>query len=232
MSGNSAIILGVGPGLGAALVRRFRKHGLSVAAVARNRDKLEQLFADDDGVTAIGADATDDKAVAEAVAQAEKDIGPIEVAVANGAAFKIVKLLDTSAEDFENMWRQGCLAAFHLARHAGKAMAGRGKGSLLFTGSTNQMRAGPGFAAMAVAKSGLRALTHAAARELGPMGIHVAHVMVDGPIDSERTRASNSDHNKLIDPAGIAEAFHFLHTQPRAAWSNELDLRTFSEWQT
>ena len=109
-------------------------------------------------------------------------------------------------------------------------MAARGQGTLLFTGSAAQMRAGPGFGAMAVAKTGLRALSQALARELGPKGVHVGHVVIDGPINSARTRAANTNHNRLIDPDGIAAVFHALHLQPRLAWSNEIDVRTFSDW--
>ncbi|HEY8580577.1 MAG TPA: SDR family NAD(P)-dependent oxidoreductase [Beijerinckiaceae bacterium] len=230
MSGGSAIIQGVGPGLGAALVRRFRAEGLRVAAVARDRAKLEALFGDDAGVTCYGADATNGEAVGEIVAQTERDLGPLAVAVANSAAWKVAPFLDLSEADLEAVWRQGVLPAFHLAQHAARAMAPRGAGTLLFTGSAAQMRAPAGFAALGVAKSGLRALAQALAREMGPRGLHVAHVVIDGPIDSPRTRAAYTNHDKLIDPAGIAEVYALLHRQPRAAWTNEIDVRTFSEY--
>ncbi|MGE3247569.1 MAG: SDR family NAD(P)-dependent oxidoreductase [Beijerinckiaceae bacterium] len=230
MTTGAAIVFGAGAGLGAATVRRFRAGGLKTVAVSRNEAKLRGVFAGEPDVLCIAADATDSRAVADAIDQAEAEAGPLCAAIANSAAWKIAPLLEHSPEDFEAVWKQGSLAAFNILHHAGNRMAARGSGSILFTGSAAQMRAGSGFGPMAVAKLGLRALVQAGARELGPKGIHVGHVVVDGPIDSDRTRASNSDHSKLIDPAGIAEAFWFLHNQPRNAWTNELDIRTGSEW--
>ncbi len=229
MTTRTALVTGAGPGLGASLVRRFRKSGLHVAAFARNADRLKDTFGDDSGITCIAGDVTDAAAVAAAVEQIEK-IGPLDIAIANSAAWKIAPVLDFTAEDFEAVWRAGCLSAFNVARAAGKAMAERGQGTLLFTGSAAQMRAASGFGAMAVAKNGLRALTQTLARELGPKGVHIGHVVIDGPIDSARTRAANANHDRLIDPEGIAEVFHGLYVQPRNAWANEIDVRTFSEW--
>ncbi len=230
MAAASALITGAGPGLGASLVRRFRAEGLHVVAVARNGDRLAGIFAGDERVTCIAADALDADALTAIVARIERDIGPLELAIANSAAWKISNLLDLTAGDFETVWRAGCLSAFNVARAAGNVMVARGRGSIFFTGSAAQMRAAPGFGAMSVAKSGLRVLSQALARELGPKGIHVGHVVIDGPIDSPRTRAANSGHERLIDPDGIAEAFASLYRQPRNAWSNEIDVRTFSEW--
>jgi NAD(P)-dependent dehydrogenase (short-subunit alcohol dehydrogenase family) len=229
MTVKTALVTGAGPGLGASLVRRFRKAGLHVAAFARNADRLKETFADDSGVTCIPGDVTDGASVAAAVEQIEK-IGPLDVAIANSAAWKISNLLDLEPTEFETVWRAGCLSAFNVARAAGKAMSARGHGTLLFTGSAAQMRAASGFGAMAVAKGGLRVLSQALARELGPKGIHVGHVVIDGPIDSARTRAANTNHDRLIDPDGIAEVFHALYVQPRNAWTNEIDVRTFCEW--
>ncbi|MDF2119870.1 SDR family NAD(P)-dependent oxidoreductase [Roseiarcaceae bacterium H3SJ34-1] len=227
---STAFILGVGPGLGASLVRAFRADGLKVVAAARSVDKLRTLFASDPDVVCYSVDALDGAAVAAAVGKAEREIGPLELAIANPAAWKIAPVIDITEADFTSVWKAGCMPAFHLTQAAAKAMLPRGRGTILYTGSAAQMRAGVGFGAMAVAKSGLRAFSQAAARELGPKGLHVAHVVIDGPIDSERTRASNADHDRLIDPAGIAEAYRYLHNQKRSAWTNELDVRTFSEW--
>ena len=117
------------------------------------------------------------------------------------------------------------LSAFNLAQNAARVMLPRGRGTIAFTGSAAQMRAPSGFAAMAVAKSGLRAFAQSIARELGPKGIHVGHVIVDGAIDSERTRASIPDDDRRIDPDAIADAFHALYMQPRNGWTNEIDIR-------
>ncbi len=229
-SNGAALVLGVGPGLGAALVRRFRAAGYGVAAASRHGDKLAELFADDAGVRTYECDATDGAAVGALVEQVERALGPLDVAIANSAGWKVESFLDLPAADFAEIWRQGCLGAFHLGQEAARRMVQRGSGTILFTGSAAQMRAGVGFAALTVAKSGLRALTQAMGRELGPKGIHVAHMVLDGPIDSERTRARGGDPGRLLDPAGLAEAYYFVHTQKRAAWTNEIDLRTSVDW--
>ncbi|MBM3607726.1 MAG: SDR family oxidoreductase [Alphaproteobacteria bacterium] len=225
-----AMICGAGPGLGAALVRRFRAGGYRVAALARNEANLRERFADDAGIDCFAADATDATSLAQAFARAHAAGGAPAVAVANSAAWKLSPFVETSAQDFEHVWRASCLSAFNVAQEAAKLMLPAGKGAIIFTGSTAQMRAGSNFAAMAAAKSALRALSQSIARELGPKGIHVAHVAIDGPIDSARTRAANASHERLIDPAGIADVYFALAHQPRAAWSNEIDVRTFSEW--
>jgi NAD(P)-dependent dehydrogenase (short-subunit alcohol dehydrogenase family) len=229
-SNGTVLVLGVGPGLGAALVRRFRAAGYGVAAASRRRDQLAALFGDDDGVRTYRCDATDGAAVAALVEQVERELGPLEVAIANSAGWKVESFLDLAAADFTEIWRQGCLGAFHLGQQAARRMVPRGRGTILFTGSAAQMRAGVGFVALGVAKSGLRALTQAMGRELAGKGIHVAHMVLDGPIDSERTRARYADAGRLLDPAGLAEAYYFVHTQTRAAWTNEIDLRTSADW--
>jgi len=230
MTTGSVIVFGAGAGLGAAIVRRFRAAGHPCVAVARDQARLDAVFADMPDVLRLSADASDSAAVAAAMTSAEERAGPLAAAIANGAAWKIAKVAETDPADFEAVWRQTTLAACNVLHHAGKRMAERGAGSILFTGSAAQMRAAAGFGLMAAAKSGLHALVRAGARELGPLGVHVGHVIVDGPIDSDRTRAANADHDRLIDPAGIAEAFYFLHAQPRAAWTNEMDVRAFAEW--
>jgi NAD(P)-dependent dehydrogenase (short-subunit alcohol dehydrogenase family) len=230
MSEGTVLVLGVGPGLGAALVRRFRAAGYSVAAAARQQEKLVGMFGDDAGVRTYRCDATDGAAVTALVETVEREMGPLEVAIANSAGWKVEGFLDLSAGDFTEIWRQGCLGAFHLGQAAARSMVTRGRGTIIFTGSAAQMRAGVGFAALAVAKSGLRALTQAMGRELAARGIHVAHMVLDGPIDSERTRQRYADAGRLLDPQGLAEAYYFVHRQPRAAWSNEIDLRTSADW--
>jgi NAD(P)-dependent dehydrogenase (short-subunit alcohol dehydrogenase family) len=230
MSEGTVLVLGVGPGLGAALVRRFRAAGHPVAAASRNPDKLAGIFGDDAGVRTYRCDATDGAAVTALVETVEREMGPLEVAIANSAGWKVEGFLDLAAGDFTEIWRQGCLGAFHLGQAAARSMAPRGRGTIMFTGSAAQMRAGVGFAALAVAKSGLRVLTQAMGRELAPKGIHVAHMVLDGPIDSERTRSRYADAGRLLDPEGLAEAYYFVHSQPRAAWSNEIDLRTSADW--
>jgi NAD(P)-dependent dehydrogenase (short-subunit alcohol dehydrogenase family) len=228
-SNGTALVLGVGPGLGAALVRRFRAAGYGVAAASRQADKLAALVGEDAGVRSYACDATDGAAVAALVEQVERELGPLTVAIANSAGWKVESILALAAADFTEVWRQGCLGAFHLGQAAARRMVERGHGTILFTGSAAQLRAPANFAALGVAKSGLRALALAMAHELGSKGIHVAHMVIDGPIDSERTRG-RADRDRLIDPAGLAEAYYFVHSQTRAAWTNEIDLRTSADW--
>lgn len=226
----TVIVFGAGAGLGAALIHRFRSAGFSCVAVSRNENKLRDLFSGSPEVRCIAADASDSKAVETAIGTAEKEVGPLQAAIANSAAWKIGRINESSPADFHAVWMQTAFAAYNVLHHAAKPMAERKRGSILFTGSAAQMRAAGGFGLMAAAKNSLRSIVQAGARELGPQGLHIGHVIVDGPIDSERTRASNADHSKLIDPSGIAEAFYFMHSQPRSAWTNEMDIRTGTEW--
>ena len=245
----SAIILGAGPGLGAALARRFAEDGLAIAVGARDGGRVTALAAKitASGGHAVGAgvDATDEAAVSEFVARTERDLGPIEVAIHNpGASAPNAPLedavfargiknsvLDLTAADLEGAWRTICLGGMFLGREAAKLMVARGHGTIIFTGATASVRGSALFARTAVAKAGLRALGQSMARELGPRGVHVAHVVIDGQILAPRYRelAASRAPDALLDPAEIAEACLQLHQQPRSAWSHEIDLRPWVE---
>jgi NAD(P)-dependent dehydrogenase (short-subunit alcohol dehydrogenase family) len=216
-----AVIVGVGPGLGAALVRCFASAGLQVAAAARNAERTAALLSGT-GARAYACDATDEVAVEALFARVVEELGPPSLVVHNPSHFVMQPVLDLAAEEFVQAWRVGCLGAFLVGRAAARAMVAQGRGTILFTGSTPSIKAGAEFAAFAAAKFGVRALAQSMARELGPKGIHVAHVVVDGPIDSP-------DNAELkiarLQPADIAEAFLALQRQPRSAWTHELDLR-------
>jgi NAD(P)-dependent dehydrogenase (short-subunit alcohol dehydrogenase family) len=215
-----ALIGGAGEGLGAALGRRFAAGGME--AVLSSRTQGEK------------ADLRDEAQVVELFDRVERR-GPIDVAVFNPGANYRASILDTPADMFEKVWRLGCYAGFLFGREAARRMVPRGKGTILFTGATASIRGSAQFAAFAAAKGGLRQVAQSMARELGPKGIHVAHVVVDGMIDNRRTRERMAERVKDVQADGmlatdaIAEVFWQLHVQPRSAWTFEADLRPWAE---
>ena len=234
MAHESAVIVGVGPGLGWSLVRRFARAGLRVAAAARNRATLDELLERHaaelpaGGVTAHACDATQPaevRALFEAAGEAPS------VVIYNAGTFEPAGILDITPEQFERCWRIGCLGGFLVGQEAARRMLPRGAGTIIFTGATAALRGSAGFATLAVPKFGLRALAQSMARELGPKGIHVAHVVIDGQIASERYRqlAAQRGPDALLAPDAIAETYYQLHRQPRSAWTLELDLRPWVE---
>lgn len=231
MSDASALIVGVGPGLGAALARRFAKGGLKVAVAARRAERLGALAAEIGG-KAYDCDAGDEAAVEALFARAASDLGPPAAVVYNAGAFQRGAVIETSAADFERAWRILCFGGFLVGRAAARAMLPAGQGTILFTGATASLRGGANFVNLAVGKFGQRALAQSLARELGPQGIHVAHVIIDGQIE-DATREGRGPGARgadaLLHPDAIAEAYWQLHVQPRSAWTQELDLRPWVE---
>ena len=244
----SAIVLGAGPGLGAALGRRFARAGYATVMASRDQARIEELAA---GVTdgrAVGwsVDATDEAAVAGLVERAERELGPVEVAVYNpsgrarGAALGedgifvrgiLNSVLDLTGEALEATWRATCLGGFFLGREVARRMVPRGRGTILYTGATGSMRGGARFALMAVGKFGARALAQSMAREFGPQGIHVAHIIVDGQIMAPRYTdlAAGREPDALLDPDALAETFYRIHAPHRSAWTFEADVRPWVE---
>lgn len=238
-SSRAALVIGAGDATGGAIARRFAREGFATCVVRRHADKLAPL------VEAIGAaggvahpfgvDARDEQAVVAMVDVIERDIGPIDVYVFNIGANVPASILDETARKFFKVWEMACLAGFLTAREVAKRMVLRGRGTMLFTGATASLRGSANFGAFAGAKHALRALAQSMARELGPKGIHVAHVIIDGAIDTEfiRTqfpeRYAKKDVDGILDPGHIAENYWFLHRQPRDAWTFELDLRPWIE---
>jgi NAD(P)-dependent dehydrogenase (short-subunit alcohol dehydrogenase family) len=220
-STETAVIVGVGPGLGLALVRCFSGAGMRVVAAARNAERASALLSGT-GARTYACEAADEVEVEALFARISDEVGAPALVVHNPSHFVMKPILDLTGEDFVQAWRVACLGGFLVGRAAARAMLKEGGGTILFTGSTPSVKAGAQFAAFAAAKFGVRALAQSMARELGPKGIHIAHVVVDGPIDS----AENAELKlpKLL-PADIAEAFLALHRQPRSAWTQELDLR-------
>ena len=236
---NVAFVAGVGEGLGGAIARRFARGGHPTVLVARNADRLARIAA---GIEAAGgrsiayvADLREESAVAKLFDDVEAEIGPIDVAVFNTGANYRASILDTPADMFEKVWRLGCYAGFLVGREAARHMVPRGQGSIIFTGATASLRGSAQFAAFAAAKGGVRQVAQAMARELGPRGIHVASVIIDGMIDSRRVRERFAERITQLPPDGmlkpddIAETYWQLHRQPRDAWTFELDLRPWAE---
>ena len=238
-SPQAALIVGAGDATGGAIARRFAREGYIACVTRRSADKLERLVQGirDAGGQAHGfaSDARDEAAVTALVAQIERDIAPIEVVVFNIGANVRFNVVDTTERVYRKVWEMGALAGFLVGREAARAMLPRGRGTILFTGATASLRGGAGFSAFAGAKHALRSLAQSLARELGPQGIHVAHVVIDGAIDTQfiaenfPQRYALKDRDGILNPEHIAEAYWQLHRQPRSAWTHEMDLRPWME---
>ena len=234
------LVIGAGDGLGGAIARAFAAEGhpIVVTRRARHLDQLEALARDiGPNAHAFGVDARSEEETVALFHRIEREIGPIEVVVFNIGANVRFGILETTTRVFTKVWEMACLAGFLAGREAARHMAPRGSGSILFTGATASMRGREGYAAFAAAKAGLRMLAQSMARELGPQGIHVAHIVCDGAIDGVFTR-SRTDmagveallaDDLILKPDDIAQSFVALHKQPRSAWSHEIDLRPWKE---
>ncbi len=234
-----AVIAGAGPGLGQALAKRFAQGGFETVIAARSKDKLEAMANDigDVGGTihVVPTDVTDPGAVAKLFEEADK-IGPLGVTVFNAGNMHSGPILEIDPKDFEEVWRVACYAGFLVGQQAGLRLAPSKQGTLLFTGATASMRGGPRFVTFASAKAGLRSVAQSFARSLGPEGVHVGHIVVDGVIDTVSIRGKMPDLAKKLDaddgfmkPDEIAEVYFALHEQPKSAWSFEIDIRPAGE---
>jgi short-subunit dehydrogenase len=234
-----ALVVGAGDSTGGAIARRFARGGFTVCATRRNLEKLQPLLEE---IRAAGgeahgfaSDARNEDEVAALFDDIEGRIGNIEVLVFNIGANVQSSIMEETARKYFKIWEMACFAGFLNGRKAARCMAPRGRGTILFTGATASLRGSANFAAFAGAKAALRALAQSMARELGPRGIHVAHVVVDGAIDTEFIRSNFperyalKDTDGIINPDHIAENYWMLHTQPRDAWTHELDVRPWLE---
>ncbi|MCE1117204.1 MULTISPECIES: SDR family oxidoreductase [Pseudomonas] len=233
------LVIGAGDATGGEIAKRFAREGYTACVTRRQAEKLQPLL---DEIRAaggqahgFGSDARKEEEVAELVETIERDIGPIEAFVFNIGANVPCSILDETPRKYFKIWEMACFAGFLTAQAVARRMAQRERGTILFTGATAGTRGAAGFAAFAGAKHGLRALAQSMARELGPRNIHVAHVVVDGAIDTAFIRDSFperyalKDQDGILDPAHIADSYWFLHAQPRDAWTFELDLRPWIE---
>jgi len=233
------LVVGAGDATGGAIARRFAREGYIACVNRRTVDKLEpllqQIRADGGQAHGFGCDARKEDEMVALVEGIEREIAPIEVAVFNIGANVRFPIAETTARVYFKVWEMACFAGFLTGREVAKAMLPRGRGTILFTGATASLRGREGFAAFAGAKHGLRALAQSMARELWPRGIHVAHPVVDGAIDTEfiRTqfpeRYAQRDRQGILDPEHIADAYWQIHQQPRDAWTHETELRPWIE---
>ena len=233
------LVVGAGDATGGAVARRFAREGYVACVTRRNADRLqplvERIRADGGQAHAFACDARKEDETVRLVQRIESEIAPIEVAVFNIGANVRFGIAETTARVYFKVWEMGCFAGFLMGREAARVMLPRARGSIFFTGATASLRGREGFAAFAGAKHGLRALAQSMARELGPRGIHVAHLVIDGAIDTEFIRENfperyaMKDRGGILDPDHIADAYWQLHAQPRDTWTHEMDLRPWTE---
>jgi short-subunit dehydrogenase len=234
-----ALVVGAGDSTGGAIAKRFAQGGYTVCVTRRDEAKLQPLV---DAIRAAGgqaqgfaSDARKEEEVVALVERIESEVGPIEVMVFNIGANVRSSVMEESARKYFKIWEMACFAGFLSGREVAKRMAGRQRGTIIFTGATASLRGSAMFAAFAGAKAALRALAQSMARELGPKNIHVAHVVVDGAIDTEFIRENFperyalKDQEGILSPEHIADNYWWLHQQPRDAWTHELDLRPWME---
>lgn len=232
---NVCCVIGAGDATGAAVARRFAREGYTVCVARRTEAALQplvdQITAQGGRALAFGLDARREEQVVGFFDRIEAEVGPIEVVVFNVGGNVRFPILDTTAQKYFKVWEMCAMAGFLAGREAARVMLPRGRGTVLFTGATASLRGGAGFAAFAGGKAALRALAQSMARELGPQGLHVAHVVIDGLIDTAFTREHFAQHvadagpDGILNPDHIADAYWTLHRQPRDAWTFELDLR-------
>jgi len=235
----SIIVVGAGDALGGAIARRFAREGFEAVILRRNADQLQPLaeaIRAEGGIAhPFGVDARQEDQVVALFDKVEAEIAPVEAVVFNIGANVNFPIADTTSRVFMKVWEMACFAGFLAGREAARRMAPRGRGTIIFTGATASVRGREGFAAFASAKHGLRALAQSMARELGPKGVHVAHTIIDGAIDTAwiaenfPQRYALKDRDGILDPDHIADAYWMLHAQPRDAWTHELDLRPWME---
>jgi NAD(P)-dependent dehydrogenase (short-subunit alcohol dehydrogenase family) len=235
-----ALVIGAGDSTGGAVARRFAREGFFTCVTRRHGDKLAPLvqrIEQEGGIArAFGSDARREDEVVALFGTIEREVGPIEVVVFNVGGNVRFPIRETTTRVYTKVWEMCALSGFFAGREAAKVMVPRQRGTILFTGATASVRGGTGYAAFAGGKHALRALAQSMARELGREGIHVAHVVIDGAIDTDFTRQRAPDSydarktaGGILDPDSIAENYWMLHSQPRDAWTHELDLRPWSE---
>lgn len=244
MSKPSAIVVGVGAeqGLGAALCRRFAAEGYHVVIAGRTPAKIDTVAA---AISAAGGsagtaaiDAADEAAVValfEAAFAPRDDTAPPDLVVFNAGINRPIGFRDVTAAEFEEFWRVCCFGGFLVGREAARHLAPLGRGTVIFTGASASLRGKAGFAQFAAAKAGLRMVSQSMAREFGPLGLHVAHAIIDGGIDGKRLRARRPDlagergANGLLNIDAIADTYWHIHRQHPSAWTQEIDLRPYRE---
>ena len=235
----AAVIIGAGDATGGAIAKRFAKEGYVACVTRRDAEKLvpltDEIRAAGGEARGFGSDARKEDEVVELFETVEREVGPVEVFVFNIGANVNFPILEMTERVYRKVWEMAAYAGFLTGREAARVMVPRGRGTMIFTGATASLRGGPGFSAFAGAKFALRALAQSMARELGPKGIHVAHPIIDGAIDTAFIRDTFPERYKMkeqdgiLQPDHIAEMYWQIHAQPRDAWTHELDLRPWME---
>ncbi|MFL1455369.1 SDR family oxidoreductase [Marinobacter sp. GN3S48] len=234
-----AVVIGAGDATGGAIAKRFAREGHVVVATRRSEDSLKPLVKEIEamGRTAygLGCDARDEDAMCALFSRIEAEIGEVDVVVFNIGANVRFPITETTGRVYRKVWEMAAFAGFLAGREAARVMLPRGRGTVIFTGATASLRGGSGFSAFSGAKFALRALAQSMARELGPKGIHVAHSVIDGAIDTDFIRENFperyalKEQDGILNPEHIAEQYWQLHQQPRDCWTHELDLRPWME---
>ena len=232
----TAVIVGVGEGLGASLCRRFAIAGHPIAMAARNIDKLTPLISE---ITKIGAkvkafkaDATKKAEIAQLFSDAESHLGQIEITIFNVGTLYRSSIVNMPDHEFENVWRTSCFGGMIVGREAARIMLPRSRGTILFTGGRSSRKAEAELSAFAVGKFGLRAVAESMARELAPKGIHVSHFVIEGFINNLRgreLRPEKLEQDGLVSTKELAELYYQTHCQPKSCWTFEVDLRAWSD---
>ncbi|MBU3055115.1 SDR family oxidoreductase [Pseudomonas indica] len=233
------LVMGAGDATGGAVAKRFAREGYVACVARRHSEKLEPLVQAIESAggqaRAFGCDARQEDQVRDLIETIERDIGPLEAVVFNIGANVRFPLLETTERVYRKVWEMAALAGFLTGREAARAMLPRGRGTIILTGATASLRGRDGFAAFAGAKFALRALAQSMARELGPQGIHVAHPVIDGAIDTAFIRDNfpemyqRKERDGILEPDHIAEIYWQIHGQPRDCWVHEMDLRPWLE---
>jgi NAD(P)-dependent dehydrogenase (short-subunit alcohol dehydrogenase family) len=241
METRACLVVGAGEGLGASIARAFAAEGYVACLTRRGRNlaQVEALAAEiaaaGGQARAFGVDARVEADLVGLFETIEREVAPLAVVVFNIGANVRFEVTETTTQVYSKVWEMAALAGFFTGREAARVMAPRGKGTILFTGATASLRGRAGFSAFAGAKHALRALAQSLAREMGPKGIHVAHVVVDGPIEGDFIRGMVPDFDKrlandeILKTAEIAKNYVWLHNQQKSAWTHEMDLRPWSE---
>jgi NAD(P)-dependent dehydrogenase (short-subunit alcohol dehydrogenase family) len=234
-----ALVVGAGDALGSAVARRFAAEGYNVCVARRSGEKLQQItdeiHSSGGRARAFGMDARKEEQVVELFETIEREEGALEAVVFNIGPNVQFDILETDSRKYFKLWELACFAGFLVGREAAKVMIPRKRGSILFSGATASVRGKSGFSAFAGAKHGLRALAQSIAKELGPKGIHVAHIVIDGSIDTEfikklfPERYALKSVDGILNPDHIADNYWHIHKQPRTAWTFEMDLRPYME---
>ncbi len=235
----AALVIGAGDATGGAIAKRFAREGYATCITRRSIDKLQPLVQEIEQaggeVHPYACDARSEEETIDLFAHVEREVAPLEVVVFNIGANVFFPITETTTRVYRKVWEMAAFSGFLAGREAAKAMLPRAHGTIIFTGATASLRGGAGFSAFAGAKFALRALAQSMARELGPKGIHVAHSIIDGAIDTQwiaenfPERYAMKEEDGILNPDHIAEAYWYLHNQPRDAWTHELDLRPWME---